>query len=137
MKRYSLAIASTQKDGSKKEVFTMLTGLLISLTMNIYMFNDYIVERSIVPRYDYSNITESEYHSDKLNLYILNDIPEGYDINGQVYLSLRWLFGCLYYCEQVFPDPNIIISYCRNRVQITLFLFLCRIDCILVNNPGM
>lgn len=60
----------------------MLTGLLISLTMNIYMFNDYIVERSIVPRYDYSNITESEYHSDKLNLYILNDIPEGYDING-------------------------------------------------------
>lgn len=56
----------------------MLTGLLIALNMNIYMFNGYIVERTIMPRYDYSGIIEKEYHSDKLNLYILNDIPGGY-----------------------------------------------------------
>lgn len=60
----------------------MLTGLLISMTMNIYLFNGYIVERTIMPRYDYSGIVSSEYHSEKINLYILENLPEGYDING-------------------------------------------------------
>lgn len=50
----------------------------MSMTMNIYMFNNYIVERSYFPRYDYSGIVKSEYHSDKINVYILNDIPGGY-----------------------------------------------------------
>ncbi len=56
----------------------MLTGLLIALNMNIYMFNGYIVERTIIPRYDYSGIVEKEYHSSDINVYILNDIPVGY-----------------------------------------------------------
>lgn len=60
----------------------MLVGLLIALNMNIYLFNDYIIERAYFPRYDYTNITEKEYHNDNINVYILNDIPEGYDING-------------------------------------------------------
>ena len=56
----------------------MLTGLLIALNMNIYMFNNYIVERAYFPRYDYAGIVASEYHNDNINVYILNDIPGGY-----------------------------------------------------------
>lgn len=56
----------------------MLVGLLIALNMNIYLFNGYIVERTIIPRYDYSGIISSEYHNDNINVYILNDIPGGY-----------------------------------------------------------
>lgn len=56
----------------------MIIGLLISMTMNVYLFNGYIVERAIIPRYDYSNIIEKEYHSSDINVYILNDIPGGY-----------------------------------------------------------
>ena len=46
--------------------------------MNIYLFNNYIVERAYIPRYDYSGIVEKEYHSSDINVYILNDIPGGY-----------------------------------------------------------
>lgn len=60
----------------------MLLGLLMSMTMNIYMFNGYIVERAYFPRYDYSGIVEKEYHNNDINVYILENIPEGYDING-------------------------------------------------------
>ena len=48
----------------------MLVGLLISMTMNVYLLNGYIVERSIVPRYDYSGIIASEYHNDNINVYL-------------------------------------------------------------------